>query len=62
MVNENNLGEIIDIKSDYSADIDKIYLKYKNNLQVKNHCSQFARAELMWQNRAKSIYNIIDKI
>lgn len=62
MVTENNLGEIIDIKSDYSAEIEKIYLKYKNNLPIKNRCSQFARAELMWQNKAISLFEIINNI
>ena len=59
IVMENNLGEVINIKDDYSAEIDKIYSKYKSNTSIKNHCSQFASAELMWQNKAKFIMNII---
>jgi hypothetical protein len=62
MVNENELGEVIEVKNDYSAEIEKIYLKYKSNLPIKYHCSRFAREELMWQNQAKFIFDIIDKI
>lgn len=62
MVTEYNLGEVIDIKNDYSAEIDKIYPKYKSNLSVKNRCSQFAQTELMWQKKAKSIFMKIEQL
>jgi glycosyltransferase involved in cell wall biosynthesis len=62
MVIKNGLGEVIKIKDDYSNEIEKIYSKYKNNLPIKNHCSQFAQTELMWQNKAISIFNIINKM
>jgi glycosyltransferase involved in cell wall biosynthesis len=60
MVAENGLGEVIKIKDDYSAEIEQIYSKYKGNLEIKKHCSDFAQSELMWQNKAVSIFNIID--
>jgi hypothetical protein len=59
MVIENGLGEVIDIKNDYSAEIEKIYSNYKCNLQIKKHCSRFAQTELMWQNKAKFIVDTI---
>jgi hypothetical protein len=62
MVISNNLGEVIDIKDDYSEDIELIYKKYKNNLSCKKHCCQFAQKELMWQNKAKLFFKIIDGI
>jgi glycosyltransferase involved in cell wall biosynthesis len=62
MVTENHLGEVIDIKNDYSAEIENIYSKYRCNLLIKNHCSQFAREELMWQKKAKFIFDKIDKL
>jgi len=62
MVTENNLGVVIDIKNDYSSEIAKIYLKYKNNLTVKDHCSQYARKELMWQKKSIDIFNDIINI
>lgn len=62
MVKENNLGEVIDIKNDYSAEIEKIYSKYKCNLTIKSNCSGFAREELMWQNKAISLFEIIKNI
>ena len=62
MVKENELGEVIEIKNDYSEEIEKIYLKYKNNLSIKDHCSRFASEELMWQNKAKFIFDIINKL
>lgn len=62
MVIKNNLGEVIDIKNDYSAEIEKIYIKYKKNLRIKDRCSRFAQAELMWQNRAVSIFELINNI
>jgi glycosyltransferase involved in cell wall biosynthesis len=62
MVIENNLGEVIEIKNDYSAEIEQIYSKYKSNLPIKNHCSNFAQTELMWQNKAISIFNIISNM
>ncbi len=62
LVNENELGEVIEIKNDYSAEIEKIYLKYKGNISIKKKCSQFAREEFMWQNKAKFIFDIINKI
>jgi hypothetical protein len=62
MIINNNLGEVIDIKNDYSENIDVIYKKYKNNLIIKKHCSDFAQKELMWQNKAKLFFKIIDGI
>jgi len=59
---ENKLGEVIEIKNDYTAEIERIYLKYNGNLQVKNHCSKFAREELMWQNKSIDIFNNIINI
>jgi glycosyltransferase involved in cell wall biosynthesis len=62
MVRESELGEVFEIKNDYSSEIDKIYSKYKSNLPVKFHCSNFAQSELMWQNKAKDIFDIINDI
>jgi hypothetical protein len=59
IVIKNNLGEVINIKDDYSAEIEKIYLNYKNNLLYKEHCSQFAKKELMWQTKSVDIFNTI---
>jgi glycosyltransferase involved in cell wall biosynthesis len=59
MVAENDLGEVIEIKDDYSDEIEKIYLKYKNNPELKNHCSQYAGKELMWQKKSIDIFNDI---
>lgn len=62
LVIENDLGEVVDIKDDYSEEIEKIYFKYKNNLVCKKHCSQFAQNELMWQNKSIEIFNLIRNI
>jgi glycosyltransferase involved in cell wall biosynthesis len=62
MVRENDLGEVIEIKSDYSSEITRIYSKYKSNLELKEHCSKFAQSELMWQNKARFIFNQIQNI
>lgn len=61
MVIENKLGEVIEIKNDYSAEIEKIYSKYKSNYLIKKHCSQFAQEELMWQKKSKFIFDMLDK-
>ena len=62
IVIENNLGEIIEIKDDYSSEIDKIYLKFKNNLLIKERCAEFAKQELMWQKKSVDIFNFIRNI
>ena len=62
MVKKNNLGEVIDLKDDYSDEIELVYKKYRFNFNKKVWCSQFAKAELMWQSKAKDIFNIIHKL
>lgn len=59
LVIENNLGEVIEVKDDYSDDIEKIYSKYKNNMSYKKHCSEYAKSELMWQKKSIDIFNHI---
>jgi glycosyltransferase involved in cell wall biosynthesis len=59
VVIENNLGEVIENKDDYSEEIEKIYNKYKNNFKCKEHCSQFAKKELMWQKKSIDIFDNI---
>jgi hypothetical protein len=58
-VRNNDLGEVIDLKENYTGEIDKIYSIYKNNLIIKKKCSEFAKRELMWQKKAIDIFNII---
>jgi hypothetical protein len=62
MVTENNLGAVIDVKNDYSAEIENIYIKFKGNLLVKKHCSKFAGENLMWQKKSIDIFNDIVNI
>ena len=62
VVIENNLGEVINIKDDYSVEIERIYSNYKNNLLCKEHCGKFAKKELMWQTKSIDIFNAIRNI
>jgi len=65
MVSKNNLGELIEtikIGKNYDSLIDFIYNKYKNNFEIKRKCALFAQKNLMWQKKAKEIFQIIDKI
>ena len=59
---ENNIGKVINIKDEYSAEIESIYLNFKNNLLYKKHCSEYAVKELMWQTKSINIFNTIRNI
>lgn len=61
MILENNLGQVIEIKDDYSVVIPEIYRQYFHNLENKMHCSEFAKSELMWQKKASDIFNFINQ-
>ena len=61
-VSENNIGKVINIKDEYSAEIESIYLNFKNNLLYKKHCSEYAVKELMWQTKSINIFNTIRNI
>lgn len=65
IVIKNNLGKIIEpvkLGKNYDNIIDNIYLKYKADFKLKNRCSLFAQKELMWQNKAEEIFQIIDEV
>ena len=62
MVLENNLGEVISLKEDYTTEIELIYSKYKHNYNLKQHCNSIANSELMWQIKAKDIFNLINNV
>ena len=62
LVLENKLGEVIQLKNNYSNDIENIYNFFNNNYEIKRKCSNYAREHFMWQRKAKDIFQIIDKI
>ena len=62
LVIENKLGKVIELKSEYSEDIEDIYHSFHNNYELKLRCSIYAQQHLMWQRKAKDIFQVIDNI
>ncbi len=63
MVEKNRLGEVIELKDDYTKDFDIIYTKYKNNYETKARCARFAQQNLCWQKQAEDIVNrLLDRL
>jgi hypothetical protein len=62
LVIESKLGEVIQLKNDYSSEIEHICYSFKSNYEIKRRCSVYAQQHLMWQRKAKDIFQIIDTI
>lgn len=59
MVKKHQLGEVIELKDDYSKDFEVIYTKYKNNYEAKKRCARFAQENLSWQKESKDIVDTL---
>lgn len=56
MIIKNGLGKVIELKDNYEKEIDEIYNKFKNNIEIKKRCALYAQEELSWQKKSRDLY------